>query len=262
METTPRRSSRLKNLEAKRAEAELLHQQTSQAREPRKHHSHSNKPASKLLELPTELLTLIFSHLLTTKRPFLIGRCQEERRRKTEGSPRDTTAYTRSKFNSRRHLGLGLSEALPLWYSLNRFWLIHNEFQSDDDDAIPNPARGFDAWISQTPRGAFDFMENVSLCGYACWPNRCMITLDLKNRRLVGMRHYSIYGHELPIYQQIFYDSAVQALAGKAEEDRFAALRAVLVEKDCIFQISKFHVSSPPGRLKGTPPAVGWEYDW
>ncbi|OAF62846.1 hypothetical protein VC83_00196 [Pseudogymnoascus destructans] len=105
-------------------------------------------------------------------------------------------------------------------------------------------------------------MEHISLCGYAAWPNRILITLDLKNKRVVEMRHYSIYGHELPIYQQSFIDSTVQALDSKADEDGFVALQAVLVEQDGIFRISKQHVSSPPGRLKRTPPAVGWEYVW
>ncbi|KFY52792.1 hypothetical protein V496_08176 [Pseudogymnoascus sp. VKM F-4515 (FW-2607)] len=54
----------------------------SAAKNQQKNQSRSNKPAPKFLELPTEVRLLIYSHLLTTKtkRPFLIGRCQEERR--------------------------------------------------------------------------------------------------------------------------------------------------------------------------------------
>lgn len=88
-----------------------------------------------------------------------------------------------------------------------------------------------------------------------------MTTLDLNNKQLVKMRHYSIYSHNLPIYQQSFLNSAVQALASKADKDGSAAANAVLVEKDCIFLISKFNVASPLGRFK-TPLVVGWEYDW
>lgn len=84
-----------------------------------------------------------------------------------------------------------------------------------------------------------------------------MLTLDPKNRQLVKMRHYSIYTHELPIHQQSFFDSFLKVLASKGDEDEFAALKAVLVEEDSIFRISKFHVSSPLGRLKRTP-LVWW----
>ncbi|OBT60252.1 hypothetical protein VE03_10261, partial [Pseudogymnoascus sp. 23342-1-I1] len=99
METTPRRSSRLKKLETIRAEkAQLLGQQTPHQRELRNHQqSCSNKSTSKLLELSAKIWLLIFSHLVTTERPFLIGRCQEERR-KTQGSPRDIFSFRPTKF--------------------------------------------------------------------------------------------------------------------------------------------------------------------
>lgn len=270
METTLRRSSRLRKLEAIRAEAELL---ASQVRETSNQQCRRNKPASKFLELSTEIRLLIYSHIITTERPFLIGRCQEERRRKTEGSPRDIASGQagKPKRNERRNrpkqppitrvCRTFREEALSLWYSENRFWLIHNEYEPDIK--VPNPPRGFDAWISQTPRGMFDFMQHVSLCGYTTWPNRMMISIDLKNRRLVSARHYSTYGHELPIYQEdSIIGSTRRALASKADEDGLAALQAVLADQDGMFQISKWQVSAPPGRLKGVAPAAGWEYDW
>ncbi|KFY84918.1 hypothetical protein V498_07775, partial [Pseudogymnoascus sp. VKM F-4517 (FW-2822)] len=150
-------------------------------------------------------------------------------------------------------------EALPLWYSENRFWLIHNEFQPENE--VPGPYRRFDAWISQTPQNMFDFMEHVSLCGYASWPNRMMITLDLKNRRLVNIRRYSTYGHELPLYHEARTDLTRQALASKADADGLAALQAVIAENDDIFWISQRYKTSPLGMMS-IEPASGWEYDW
>ncbi|KFX90598.1 hypothetical protein V495_00656 [Pseudogymnoascus sp. VKM F-4514 (FW-929)] len=274
METTPRRSSRLKKLEAIRAEkAKLLGQEAPQLRKANnRRQSRSNKSRSSLLDLPSEVRLLIFSDLVTTARPFMIGRVQESRR-KTYGSPRDITSFRPKQYKVRRDdsrnrpkqppitrvCRIFREEALPLWYSRNRFWLIHNEFQPDDDE--PSTYRRFDDWISQTPRGMFDFMEHISLCGYATWPNRIMVTLDLKNRRLVSIRRYSTYGDELPIYQEERIESTRQTLASKADEDGLAALQAVIAEWDDIFRISQEYYTSPPG-MKTIEPASGWEYDW
>lgn len=88
-----------------------------------------------------------------------------------------------------------------------------------------------------------------------------MITVDLKNRRIAKIRHYSTYGHELMIYQQSFIDKTEQALASKADEDGLAALQALLTERDDIFHIPKWRIDTPPGSLR-IAPASGWEYDW
>lgn len=79
METTPRRSSRLKKLKTTREEAGLIGQQTPQVHEAGNQQSRSNKSTSKLLELPAEIRLLIFSCVVATERPYMIGRCQEER---------------------------------------------------------------------------------------------------------------------------------------------------------------------------------------
>lgn len=202
----------------------------------------------------------------------MIGRCQEERR-KTEGSPRDIFSFHQGKFKVRRNdirnrpiqpsitrvCRTFREETLPLWYSENHFWLIHNEFQPEN--GVPNPHRGFDAWIFQTPRDMFNIMQHVSLCGYSSWPNRVMISIDLKNRQIVNIRHYSTYGDKLPIYQQEFIDSTKQALASRADADGLAVLKAVLAERDSLFQISKQYTTAPPGMMRREP-ASGWEYDW
>lgn len=257
METTPRRSLRLRERQVRKANNQQ---------------SFSNKSKSKLLELSAEIRLLIFSHLVTTERPFMIGRCQEERR-KTQGSPRDIISFRPKQFKVRRNdsrnrpkqppitrvCRMFREEALPLWYSENRFWLIHNEFEPENE--VPSPHRRFDAWISQTPRNMFDFMEHVSLCGYASWPNRMMVSIDLKNRRILSMRRYSTYGDELPIYQEECIESTRQALASKADADGLAALQAVMAEWDHIFRISREYQTSPPGMMS-IEPASGWEYDW
>ncbi|KFY53309.1 hypothetical protein V496_07718 [Pseudogymnoascus sp. VKM F-4515 (FW-2607)] len=272
METTPRRSSRLKKLRAAREETGLLDKKTPRVRKASNQHPRPNRSTSKLLELSSELRLLIFSHVVITERPYMIGRCQESRR-KIYGSPRDIHTFRPTKFKVRRNekrnrpkqppitrvCRMFREEALPLWYTQNHFWLIHNEFQPDDE--VPSPDRRFDAWISQTPRDMFDFMEHVSLCGYSSWPNRIMITLDLKNRRFVSIRRYSTYGDELPIYQEECIDSTRQALASKADEDGLAALQAVMAEWDHLFQISRQYETSPPGMMS-IEPASGWEYDW
>lgn len=88
-----------------------------------------------------------------------------------------------------------------------------------------------------------------------------MITLDLKNRRLVNIRRYSTYGHELPLYHEARTDLTRQALASKADADGLAALQAVIAENDDIFRISQGYKTSPPGMMS-IEPASGWEYDW
>ncbi|KAL5353302.1 hypothetical protein ACLOAV_001338 [Pseudogymnoascus australis] len=101
----------------------------------------------------------------------------------------------------------------------------------------------------------FDFMQHVSLCGYSAWPNRIMITIDLKNRRIVKIWRYSTYGNELPIYQQSFIDTAEQALASKADEDVLAPLQALLTERDDIFHIPKRRIDTAPGNPRMASPS-------
>jgi hypothetical protein len=88
-----------------------------------------------------------------------------------------------------------------------------------------------------------------------------MISIDLKNRQITNIRHYSTYGDELPINQETFIDSTKKALA--TEADGLAALRAVLLENDRLFDIpQRILYSSPPGPDWGREPASGWDYDW
>lgn len=90
-------------------------------------------------------------------------------------------------------------------------------------------------------------MQHVSLCGYSAWLNRIMITIDLKNRRIVKIRRYSTHGQELPIYQQSFIDTAEKALPSKAGEDVLAPFQALLTERDDIFHIPRRRINTPPG---------------
>ena len=76
-------------------------------------------------------------------------------------------------------------------------------------------------------------MESVSLCGYIHWPNRVIITLDLKNRRVVGEHCYSTYGQENPWSDRwgdepSFLNTVQESLAENRDTDRLAALEAVL----------------------------------
>ncbi|RDW85286.1 hypothetical protein BP6252_02876 [Coleophoma cylindrospora] len=269
---TPRRSLRLQKPKTIQAEAGPLGQHTPQEHKPSNQPSSSHKSTSKLPDLSAELHRLIISYLITSERPFLIGRCQEERH-KTRGSPRDIISAHKPEFTVQRNdsrnrpIQPAISrvcrafreEALRLWYSENHFWLIHNEFEPEVN--VPNPRRGFDAWISQTSRDMFNHMQHVTLCGYSTWPNRMMISIDLKNRRIDHIRHYSTYGDELPIWQQMFIDSTKQALASQAGADGLAALKAVLAVRDDIFQIPREYITAPPGMMRRQP-ASGWEYDW
>lgn len=108
----------------------------------------------------------------------------------------------------------------------------------------------------------FNLMQHVSLCGYAGWPNRMMISIDLKNRQVTDTKHYSTFGDEMPIYPslQALIESTKQALATKT--DGLIALKAILLESDSLFEIPQFCYDSPPGMKTGVEPAHGWEYDW
>lgn len=225
--------------------------------------------------LSSEIRLLIFSHLLVTERPFLIGRCQEKRG-KTYGSPRDIFTFRmKSPFKARRDDTRNRpkqppitrvcrrfrEEALPLFYSQNEFWLIHNEFAPGDSTQESPPPRAFIPWLNQTPRNMFQFMHWVSLCGYSSWPNRMMISINLKKREIISVGHHDTYGDELPIYQDIYVDSLRQVLASKSEFDCLEALKALLAEVDYLFHIETEYKTSPPG-MQRRQPASGWDYDW
>lgn len=112
----------------------------------------------------------------------------------------------------------------------------------------------------------FDRMESVSLCGYTNWPNRVIITLDLKNRRVVKGHCYSTYGEEncWSDYwddKPSFLDTVQKLLAENRHADGLAALEAVLTLCDCIYQIPGGYHNGPPG-MKTVKPAAGWEYDF
>tara|TARA_R110002060_G_scaffold13306_7_gene18910 strand:+ start:796 stop:1137 length:342 start_codon:yes stop_codon:yes gene_type:complete len=112
----------------------------------------------------------------------------------------------------------------------------------------------------------FDRMESVSLCGYIHWPNRVIITLDLKNRRVVGEHCYSTYGQENPWSDRwgdepSFLNTVQESLAENRDTDRLAALEAVLKLCDCIYQIPGEYYNGPP-EMQKLKPAAGWEYDF
>lgn len=89
-----------------------------------------------------------------------------------------------------------------------------------------------------------------------------MISIDLKNRQVLDVRHYSTYGDELPLYQDDYIDSIRQTLASKADEDGLAALQAVLAkEGDSLFRISREYHTTLLGMISREP-ASGWEFDW
>ncbi|PVH78876.1 hypothetical protein DL98DRAFT_589836 [Cadophora sp. DSE1049] len=233
-------------------------------------------PPFPLLELSSEIRVLIFSYMVIVERPFMIGRVQEDRGH-TNGSPRDIfTIHKNPPHKVRRDDSRNRpeqppisrvcrafrKESLPLWYARNQFWLIHNEFERLDD----NTYRRFRPWISQTPREMFDRMESVSLCGYTDWPNRVIITLDLKNRRVVKGHCYSTYGQENPWSDRwddepSFLDTVKKTLAENRDADGLAALEAVLALCDCIYQIPGEYFNGPPG-MQRLEPAAGWEYDF
>jgi hypothetical protein len=89
-----------------------------------------------------------------------------------------------------------------------------------------------------------------------------MITIDLLNRKIGNIRHYSTYGHELPIWRQSFIDSTEKALQSEADGDGLSALQAVLARRDHLFSISSEYTTTAPGMRWDTAPASGWEYDW
>ena len=216
-----------------------------------------------------EIRLEIYRYLVTTSRPYLIGRCQEETTRKHNGSPRDfypgRHLVTRNDDRSRpiqppitRLCREVRKEALPLFYSENEFWLIHNEFI---DEKLGAPRRNFETWIMQTPAAMFESMQHVSLCGYQAWPNRMKIDLDLKERTVTQARTYSTYGDELPTYH-VFIERIQEALSCEANHDAFHALEAVLRVSDSIWNLSPQHVSAPPGMSRARQPRSGPEFDW
>lgn len=225
-----------------------------------------------LLDLSVEVRLEIYSYVVVSARPFLIGRCQDRRDRKTEGSPRDffpgKHAIKRDDRPNRpvqhpitRACRLIREEALPVFYAENEFWLIHNEFRSDEMDGNDRRQRAFEPWLEQTPRKMFDLMQNISLCGYMAWPSRIKIDLNLKRRELTKMQAYSTYGDQLPLW-----NSNLKGLGKRLEESMelrgYNALRLILAEVDFIFDLGREHVSAPPGLSRLRQPMSGPEYDF
>ncbi|CAK1360881.1 unnamed protein product [Cercospora beticola] len=107
---------------------------------------------SPFLFLSAELRLQIYHHLVIEDHPFLIGRCQEQTKKKYRkqrstlkaASPRDLLCSRRLKHplpmrdDSKdyrpvqppitRVSRLIRKESLPIFYAENEFWLIHNEF--------------------------------------------------------------------------------------------------------------------------------------
>lgn len=107
---------------------------------------------SPFLSLSAELRLQIYHHLVIAPHPFLVGRCQEQTKKKyrkhrstTIGrSPRDSLCSRRLKYpppirdDSKEYrpvqpaitrvCRLLRKESLPIFYAENKFWLIHNEF--------------------------------------------------------------------------------------------------------------------------------------
>ncbi|KAF2162222.1 hypothetical protein M409DRAFT_27228 [Zasmidium cellare ATCC 36951] len=226
----------------------------------------ANRQAS-LLGLSPELRLQIYQDIVVDERPFMIGRYQEDTKNKTRGGPRD---FYLGKHTVRRDdrphppitrvCRLLREEALPLYYQENHFWLIHNEFRNEDDHG-GRQSRCFDAWLAQTPSRMFNIMRHVSLCGYAAWPNRIMITVDLKSRKAVAVKEYSTYGDQLPLHRDEVR-SVEETLERSSRKDGLAALKALLVEYDWMFDLHTQHISAPPGMSRLRKPMEGPEYDW
>lgn len=232
----------------------------------------THKPTS-LKGLPYEIRHEIYLHLLPSPRPYMIGRSQETLT-KTNGSPRDITSFSPTpKYEAQRDdtwnrpiqppitlvCALFRDEALPLWYALNKFWLIHNEFSPENREP---QKKGYEIWLEQILPYAFDLMENVSLCGYYYWPSRVMITLDLKARKLIGVRHYSTYGNNLSHYSERWIERTQEVLRRTKREDGTLALLAVVEEHKGLFEIQSEYIGASPGVRDDRMPASGWEYDW
>ncbi|PPJ56187.1 hypothetical protein CBER1_09097 [Cercospora berteroae] len=212
--------------------------------------------SSPFLSLSAELRLQIYHHLVIAPHPFLIGRCQEKTKRKYRKhrstiigrSPRDSLCSRRLKYpppsrdDSKEYrptqpaitrvCRLLRTEALPIFYAENEFWLIHNEFsarkESDrlfvDDDSPYHKAQGslyppdfdpyssspsstppkrqetyraFSHFLSRTPPSLISQTQSLSLCGYgSTWPNRYKVTLDLKSLKLHSVKYYTTYGEE------------------------------------------------------------------
>ncbi|KAF2877064.1 hypothetical protein BDV95DRAFT_643867 [Massariosphaeria phaeospora] len=240
----------------------------------------TTQPPSKFLSLPPSLRLSIYTHLLASPRPppFLIGRCQDHPHTPHNRSPRDFFPGAHHvPRNDRPHRPAQppitrvrrqlRAEALPLFYSENAFWLIHNEFSpaaSDAEEAGASearPRRNFNAWVAQTPVRMFDVMRRVSLCGYQAWPNRIMIDVDLKDRSIGAVRAYSTYGDELEVYQD-WVDSIHAVLAAEGHVNGLTALKAVMAVCDGIWDLQTEHISAPPGLSRARKPQSGPEYDW
>ncbi|KAF1841661.1 uncharacterized protein K460DRAFT_344705 [Cucurbitaria berberidis CBS 394.84] len=228
-----------------------------------------NSTTPRFLQLSIEIRLQIYAQLVASARPFLIGRCQDKPRRSHNSSPRDFFPgehhIERNDQPSRptqppitRVCRQIREESLPLFYSDNYFWLIHNEFQPDTN---VSPRRNFDPWIAQTPRNMFDVMRHVSLCGYVAWPTRIMIDVDLKHRSITQVRSYSTYGDELKTYE-VFVERIQAALTAEAHSDGITVLKSVLLVCDGIWTLSKEHVSAPPGLSRLRKPRSGPDYDW
>jgi hypothetical protein len=248
-------------------------------------HSRPVDSASTFLELPVEVRLQICFEAVKSARPFLIGRCQDETRRKTNGSPRDffprpgqydvkrndepnrpvQPALTRVCWQLR-------NEALPVFYAENDFWLIHNEFRDNDGDSDIEDSdddeikrRNFDPWIAETPPQLFDLMQHVTLCGYLGMPRRVMIEVDVKHRRVGVMRWYNTFGDELPIENwQKTIDKIRATLSHSAHPSGLSALKAALVATDSMWDISEYAIYARPFARgdAGKQPKEGWEYDW
>jgi hypothetical protein len=246
--------------------------------------------ASTLMELPVEIRLQICFEAVKSARPFLIGRCQDETRRKVNGSPRDMFPGPHShKYDVKRNdesnrpvqpsitrVCMQLrNEALPLFYAENDFWLIHNEYPDndgdfDEDDCEPRrfrpiKIRNFSLWIAQTPSKKIDLMQHVTLCGYFGIPRRIMIELNVKHRSVGAIRWYTTFGDELPGRNfQKTTEEIRAALSDSAHPSGLDALKAALVAADIIWDISSHRIFARPFARTdgGRIPKEGWDYDW
>ncbi|GIZ47197.1 hypothetical protein CKM354_001029600 [Cercospora kikuchii] len=252
---------------------------------------------SPFLALSKELRLTIYEFLLLSDRPFMIGRMQDHgTSRSSRRSPRDVNQRHRpvlQRHNERhrpiqppmtRVSRLIRDEALPVFYAINHFWLIHNEFQPWPKDLptyrLPGPGRyselyycdarrGFHPWLQQTPRSMFNVIQRITLCGYVCWPDRIMIHIDLKARKITGSRHYTTYGDDIvdpPSWAHFNIEKSREALEDREHEDGFEALEAVIQASDTIWRMvdDRDAIARPlgMGHIQQRQIAHGWEFDW